>query len=115
MLLNRYYSTHDRLQIKLRYLSDFRNWKLTDYIENTTQTLLADNSGNTSFNDTISKGDARLYSVLEVVKHGGNLIADENVGEGMTLTGDMTRIQLPVTIVLLEQRPILLLQSYNMY
>ena len=90
MLLNRYYSTHDRLQIKLRYLFDFRNWKLTDYIENTTQTLLADNSGYTFFSDTIAKGDTRLYSILPVVKYGGKLIADESVGEGMTLIDAMS-------------------------
>lgn len=90
MLLNRYYSTHDRFQIKLRDFTDFSNWKLTDYIENTSQTLVINNLGNTSFNDTITKGDARLYSVLPVIKHGGNLIADETISAPTILHEDMT-------------------------
>lgn len=90
MLLNRYYSTLDRFQIKLRDFTDFSNWKLTDYIENTSQTLVINNLGNTSFNDTITKGDARLYSVLPVIKYGGNLIADETISAPTTLHEDMT-------------------------
>ncbi len=90
MILNRYYSTHSWLQVHLRNLNGFRNWKLTDYVDTSQTTLLADNGGNTLFNDTVCIGDAKLYSILPVVKYGGKLIVDEIIFSPTTLHDDMT-------------------------
>ncbi len=88
MVLNRYYSTSSKYYIKLRNLDGFINWNLKNYVDTTSSTLLAvDNKA--QFLDTLYRGDANLYSIAPVAKHGGNLIADEIVGESMILYDDM--------------------------
>lgn len=89
MLLNRYYSEEDIYQIHLKNLDTYTNWNLTNYVDTTSATLLAVNN-KAQFLDTVYRGDANLYSIAPVATHGGNLIADETVGEGMTLYDDMT-------------------------
>ena len=89
MIVNRWYSTHSQLQIKLSQLTPYRNWKLTDYNDSSSMTLHVDYGGNTNFNDTITPGDTRLYSILPVVKYGGKLIADEHITTPITLNDDM--------------------------
>jgi hypothetical protein len=88
MPLNRYYSTLHNLRFGLINLNDYKNYKITDYVDITHFTLVT-NNGEAEFYDTIYPGDAKLYSIAPVAKHGGKLIADEIVGESMILYDDM--------------------------
>jgi len=88
MILNRYYSQVNKYTIKLRQLSGFNNWNLSNYVDTTNITLIALNA-NATFQDTILKGDANLYSISPVVKSGGKLIVNETVSDGTTLYEDM--------------------------
>lgn len=90
MALNRYFSNQSRLVFSLKNLNEYNNWELRDYIEDSRITLNAIYTGTAFFNDTIGRGDARLYSVLPVVKYGGKLIADETISVPTTLHDDMT-------------------------
>jgi tetratricopeptide (TPR) repeat protein len=83
MLVNRYYSTLQNMRIGLRYLTGFNNWKVTDYVDTTSLTLIQDN-GTAEFTVDIYPGDAKLYSVGPVVKYGGTLIANETITSGST-------------------------------
>jgi tetratricopeptide (TPR) repeat protein len=51
-------------------------------------TTIGNNSSITYF-ETMPAGEGRLYRVSPVVKYGGRLIYDEDVGGGMTLVDDM--------------------------
>jgi hypothetical protein len=88
MILNRYYSQVNKYTIKLRQLSGFNNWNLSNYVDTTNITLIALNTIAT-FQDTILKGDANLYSISPVVKSGGRLIVNETVVDGTTLYSDL--------------------------
>jgi len=89
MILNRYYSKEDIYQIYLKNLDTYFNWNLFNYVDTTCITLIASNNTST-FQDTILKGDANLYSISPVVKSGGRLIVNETVVGGTTLTDDMS-------------------------
>lgn len=88
MLLNRWYNVHSKFKytITINHPDGFNNYRITDYVD-TTECFIQNGS---YFVDTISKGDARLYSILPVVKHGGKLIANETISVPTTLTEDMT-------------------------
>src|SRR5690606_5565418 len=45
MPLNRYYSTKHNLTFGLRYLTGYKNWKVTDYVDTLTFTLVSSPSG----------------------------------------------------------------------
>lgn len=89
MLVNRYYSSLHSMRIGLRYLSDYNNWNVKDYIDTTSFTLIQNNQ-KSEFTADIYPGDAKLYSVSPVIKYGGNLIADETISAPTTLHEDMT-------------------------
>jgi tetratricopeptide (TPR) repeat protein len=89
MIINRYYSQQNNYKVKLRYLDNYKNWSLTNYVDTTNITLLAYNNRAT-FPEILHKGNAKLYSLAPVVKHGGDLIADETTQAGETLHEDMT-------------------------
>lgn len=91
MVINRHTNINGtNFKYRFQYLYDYVNWDVTNYCEEVRSTILSNQDGEAVYEDTISRGDARLYSILPVVKYGGKLIADEDVGEGMTLTDDMT-------------------------
>ncbi len=89
MPVNRYYSNKYHLTFGLQNLTSYVNWQIYDYVDTTGFTVLP-NNGKVEFSEDIYPGDAKLYSVLPVIKYGGTLISDETAGEGGTLKGDMT-------------------------
>ena len=88
MIINRYYSQESEYQINLRYLANYKNWKLTNYVDSTNITVVAVEN-KTNFLDTLVAGDANLYSIAPVVKYGGQLIANDTIYTNTNLTDDM--------------------------
>ncbi len=88
MILNRYYSQESEYRINLRNIANYRNWKLTNYVDTTHITLIA-SENRTNFIDTLLAGDANLYSIAPVVKVGGSLIANDTIYTNTTLTDNM--------------------------
>ena len=93
MIINRYYSDSllNKFKIEFRNLSGFYNWSLMNYVDSSNTTIIANESGFvTSPQFQINSGDAILYSIFPVAEFGGKLLVSEIVGDGMTLTGDMS-------------------------
>jgi hypothetical protein len=65
---------------------DFINLSLTKYIADTTYTVINED---VSIRISLPPGEAELFRIVPVVKHGGTLITDDVAGEGITLRGDM--------------------------
>jgi hypothetical protein len=93
MIINRYYSDSllNKFKIDFRNLSGIYNWSFMNYIDSSNTTIIANETGFvTSPQFQINSGDAILFSLFPVAEFGGKLFVSENVGDGMTLTGDMT-------------------------
>ena len=93
MIINRYYSDTllNKFKIDFRNLSGFYNWSLMNYVDSSNTTIIANETGFvTSPQFQINRGDAILFSLFPVAEFGGKLLVSENVGEGMTLTGDLS-------------------------
>ena len=90
MVVNRWYNTAapgNLLKISIdKTGSGYTNWNVSNFIENTKQTIV--NSGYITMPHI--PGEARLFKVYPVVKDGGQLLANETVLGGTTLTGDMS-------------------------
>ncbi len=89
MPLNRYFSNKESLKFTLNNLYTYKNWNLTEYVEDTTIYLATDENLETVFYDTISSGDARLYSIAPTIIYGGALIADETLQNTATLQDEL--------------------------
>lgn len=89
MPLNRYFSNKESLRFTLNNLYTYKNWNLTDYVEDTTIYLATDENLETVFYDTISSGDAHLYSIAPTIIYGGTLTADETLQNTATLQSDL--------------------------
>jgi hypothetical protein len=89
MVINRYYSRFVYHEIGLKTLRGFTNWKLTHYTDSVSITLHVVGD-TTHFYDTIHVGDAGLYSVMPVVKYGGEINYDETISGSNILLGEMT-------------------------
>ena len=89
MPINRYYSTLNYLTFGLKNLSENSNWKITDFVDTTQFTALSVN-GLTEYTDTITPGDAKLYSIAPVVKYGGLLAYNDTIKTNTTLFDNMT-------------------------
>ena len=79
MLLNRYYSDQQSMNIYFQGLTTYKNWEVTDFMDTSKVTIEA-NQDTASMADVIPKGDGKLYSVLPVVKYGGKLSYSEIIG-----------------------------------
>ncbi|HRP91981.1 MAG TPA: T9SS type A sorting domain-containing protein [Ignavibacteriaceae bacterium] len=93
MFVNRYYSDTvlNKFKIDFRNLAGFYNWSLMNYVDSSNTTIIANESGFvTSPQFQINSGDAILFSLFPVVEFGGKLLVSEGVGDGMTLSDDMT-------------------------
>src|SRR5690606_11644104 len=82
-------SNRENLKFSFQNLSTYKNWEVTDLVDNVKTTVLADANNKAMFYDTISPGDGQLYSVLPVLIYGGSLKYNETVNSEIDLKEEL--------------------------
>jgi len=90
MLVNRWYSSDSSIQVHLKNLSDYENWSVKNLIDTSFTYLSANQFDKASFEDIILPGEAALYEIFPVVKHGGKILVNETISTPQVLTGELT-------------------------
>ncbi|WP_348343104.1 T9SS type A sorting domain-containing protein [Ignavibacterium sp.] len=92
MLIDRYYPNrdYDNIKIEFRNLSDYKNWKFTNFADTTSYSIISEINGYGITNEiSFTKGDGYLFGLHPVVKYGGTLIANDTIKSNTTLSSDM--------------------------
>jgi hypothetical protein len=87
MVINHYNNLYPayKFTITINHQGGFKNYRINDYTDTTTWYI----QNGSDFKDTIRLGDARLYSVLPVVRYGGSLFFEETIFGNNTLNEEM--------------------------